>query len=324
MPRPLQTLRRTLGIAPVAALAVVAGLALALALPSTADARTRRHHVQPSAERSGELSLNSRAAVIVDSDADRMLYGRAEHDVRPIASITKLMTAIVVLESGQPLDAEITISPDDADGTARSTSRLPVGTTLTRDELLHLALMASDNRAAYALARNYPGGYAACIAAMRRKAAELGMSQTQFLEPTGLSSNNVSTSADLARLVRAAAAFPLIQEYSTSPSLVVAVRGRPMQFRNTDRLVHDPGWDLVVQKTGYISEAGRCLVLQTIVAGRTFVIVLLNSAGQASRIADARRVHRWLERHLAMAPTQASTAVDGFVQASNPVGASDQ
>lgn len=316
MPRPFHSLRRSLG--------VLVLVTLAVALPATADARTRRHHVRTAVERPGELSLNSRAAVVMDSDADRMLYGRAEHDVRPIASITKLMTAIVVLESGQPLDAEITISTDDADGTARSTSRLPVGTTLTRDELLHLALMASDNRAAYALARNFPGGYAACIAAMRRKAAELGMTQTQFLEPTGLSSNNVSTSADLARLVRAAAAFPLIQDYSTSPSLVVAVRGRPMEFRNTDKLVHDPGWELVVQKTGYISEAGRCLVLQTIVAGRTFVIVLLNSAGQASRIADARRVRRWLERHLADVPAQASTSVDGFVHASTTIGASDR
>jgi D-alanyl-D-alanine endopeptidase (penicillin-binding protein 7) len=309
-------LRRLLG-----AFALVA---CAATLPAAADARTRHHHVRPAVERVGELSLNSRAAVVVDSDADRMLYGRAEHDVRPIASITKLMTAIVVLEAGQPLDAQIAITTEEADATARSTSRLPVGTTLTRDELLHLALMASENRAAYALARNYPGGYAACIAAMRRKAAELGMTSTQFLEPTGLSSNNVSTSADLARLVRAAAAFPLIQEYSTSPSLIVQVRNRRMEFRNTDRLVHDPGWDLVVQKTGYISEAGRCLVLQTVVAGRTFVIVLLDAAGQAARIADAKRVRRWLEHHLASLPAQASTVTDGIVRASNTIGAADR
>lgn len=302
---------------------VVATFAVAL-VPAVAEAgkKHRRAKAQPASLVTVDgLALNSRAALVVDGDAGTVLYRRSADAVRPIASITKLMTALVVTDAGQPLDAAITITEEDADATAKSTSRLPVGTTLTRGELLQLALMASENRAAYALCRSYPGGFAQCIAAMRHKAAELGMTQTQFLEPTGLSSNNVSTTEDLTKLVRAAAKVPLIQEYSTAPSLVVRVRGRPTEFRNTDRLVHDPSWDLVVQKTGYIQEAGRCLVLQTVVAGRTFVIVLLDAAGQASRIADARRVRRWLEQHVATAgpSTQASTTIGAIAEGTHGV-----
>jgi D-alanyl-D-alanine endopeptidase (penicillin-binding protein 7) len=256
--------------------------------------RARGVAVQP-VSIDGGPKLYSRAAAVFDPTAEAILYGRRADTVLPIASITKLMTALVVVEAGQPLDAEITITTEDADGTAKSTSRLPVGTTLTRAELLQLALMASDNRAAYSLCRSYPGGYPHCIAAMRRKAAALGMTQTQFLEPTGLSSNNVSTTADLSRLVRAAGAVPLIQKYSTAPSLVVPVRGRLVEFRNTDRLVLDPEFGVRVSKTGFINEAGRCLVLQVDLSGRPFVIVLLNARGPAARTADARTLRRWLE-----------------------------
>jgi D-alanyl-D-alanine endopeptidase (penicillin-binding protein 7) len=275
--------------------------------------RARNVHAQP-VSIDGGPKLYSRAALVFDPTAEEILYGRRSDAVLPIASITKLMTALVVVEAGQPLDAEITITSEDADATAKSTSRLPVGTTLTRAELLQLALMASENRAAHALCRAYPGGYPHCIAAMRYKAVTLGMTRTSFLEPTGLSSNNVSTSEDLSRLVRAAAAVPLIQKYSTAPSLVVPVRGRLVEFRNTDRLVLDPDFGVRVSKTGFINEAGRCLVLQVELSGRPFVIVLLNARGPAARTADARTLRRWLETKFPAEPApvvQAAVHVPG-------------
>jgi D-alanyl-D-alanine endopeptidase (penicillin-binding protein 7) len=256
--------------------------------------------------------LHSRAAVVFDPASNEVIYDRRSDAVLPIASITKLMTALVVVEAGQPLYDELTITSEEATATSRSTSRLPVGATLTRAELLQLALMSSDNRAAYALCRNYPGGYAQCIAAMRRKAADLGMVNTRFLEPTGLSSENVSTPQDLARLVRAAARVPLIQQYTTAPSLVVPLRGRPVEFRNTDRLVLDPSFGVRVSKTGFINEAGRCLVLQVELASRPFVIVLLNAHAPSARTADARALRRWLETKVvpSQAPLQAAAAHD--------------
>jgi D-alanyl-D-alanine endopeptidase (penicillin-binding protein 7) len=275
----------------------LAGAALACSAFADPAAAAGPHRVSSA----DALPLHSRAAVIVDADSDLVVYGRRKDTVRPIASITKLMTALVVVEAGQPLDARITISQEDADGTARTASRLAIGTTLTRGQLLQLALMSSENRAAYALCRNFPGGYARCIAAMRRKAGELGMARTTFVEPTGLSSLNRSTPSDLVKLVQAAADVPLIQRYSTAPSAVVQVRGRPTEFRNTDRLIHDPAWDIVVQKTGYIAAAGRCLVLQAVVGGRNYAIVLLESQGRSARLADARRVRAWLERRYAAA-----------------------
>jgi D-alanyl-D-alanine endopeptidase (penicillin-binding protein 7) len=253
--------------------------------------------------------LHSRAAVVFDPASNQVIYDRRADAVLPIASITKLMTALVVVEAGQPLYDELTITREEADATSKSTSRLPVGARLTRAELLQLALMASENRAAYALCRNYPGGYAQCIGAMRRKAADLGMVNTRFMEPTGLSSGNVSSPQDLARLVRAAAQVPLIQQYSTAPSLVVPLRGRPVEFRNTDRLVLDPSFGVRVSKTGFINEAGRCLVLQVELASRPFVIVLLNAHAPSARTADARALRRWLETKYtaAQAPLQAAS-----------------
>jgi serine-type D-Ala-D-Ala endopeptidase (penicillin-binding protein 7) len=251
--------------------------------------------------------LYSRAAVVFDPAVGRVIYDRRSDAVLPIASITKLMTALVVVEAGQPLYDEVTITREEAEATSRSTSRLPVGASLTRAELLQLALMSSENRAAYALCRSYPGGYGQCIAAMRRKAAELGMVNTRFTEPTGLSSENVSSPQDLAKLVRAAGRVPLIQEYSTAPSLIVPLRGAPVEFRNTDRLVLDPSFGVRVSKTGFINEAGRCLVLQVELASRPFVIVLLNAEGPAARTADARALRRWLEtKYTAQEPLQAA------------------
>jgi D-alanyl-D-alanine endopeptidase (penicillin-binding protein 7) len=262
----------------------------------------QRAKAAPPVSIAGGPPLHSRAALVFDPNSGAVLYGRRPDAVLPIASITKLMTALVVVEAGQPLDELITISEEDANGTAKSGSRLPVGTTLTRAELLQLALMASDNRAAYALCRNYPRGYPHCIAAMRYKGVSLGMTRTSILEPTGLSSNNVSTPEDLSKLVRAAAHVPLIQRYSTAPSLVVPVRGRLVEFRNTDRLVLDPEFGVRVSKTGYINEAGRCLVLQVELSGRPYVIVLLNARGPAARTADARTLRRWLETKVAGEP----------------------
>jgi D-alanyl-D-alanine endopeptidase (penicillin-binding protein 7) len=208
------------------------------------------------------------------------------------------MTALVVLDAGQPLDEQIQITDEDRGGTKSTASRLEVGTSLSRADLLHLALMASENRAAHALGRSYPGGLPACIEAMNAKARALGMKSTHFVEPTGLSSDNVASSEDLARLVLAAAQSPTIQEYSTDKSYAVPVRRHQVEFHNTDSLVQNPTWNIIVQKTGYIAEAGRCLVMKAIFEGRSVVIVLLDSAGKYTRVADARRIRKWLESRL--------------------------
>jgi serine-type D-Ala-D-Ala endopeptidase (penicillin-binding protein 7) len=239
-------------------------------------------------------NLRSNAFYILDESGSKVLAARNEGLVAPIASITKLMTALVVLDAGQPLDAMIPITSDDVRGTAGSGSRLPRGAILSRADLLHLALMSSENRAAHALCRAYPGGTQACVRDMNRKARTLGMKTARFVEPTGLSSSNVSSPVDLAKLVRAAAANPTIRKYSTDPDHVVYLKGRPLEFRSTNSLVKKPDWDVTVQKTGYNSEAGRCLVMQTVIDGRSVVIVLLNSWGTLTRIADANRVRSWL------------------------------
>ena len=213
----------------------------------------------------------------------------------PIASLTKLMTSLVVVEANQPLDEVLTISEDDVDTEKNSGSRLRVGTELTRGEMLHLALMSSENRAAHALGRHYPGGLPAFVTAMNAKAHGLGMGATRYVEPTGLSSQNQSSATDLARLVNAAYQFPLIRELSISPEHAVAIGHRTLQFRNTNGLVRNPTWDIGLQKTGYISEAGRCLVMQAELAGRKLIMVFLDSAGKYSRQGDAERVRKWVE-----------------------------
>lgn len=238
--------------------------------------------------------VRSQAVLVLDRSTGEVLYSRHANQARPIASITKLMTALVVLDGRQPLDEVITITEQDRARTHGNASRLAVGTKLTRRELLHLALMSSENRAAQALGRNYPGGEEAFVRTMNLKARALGMSQSQFTDPTGLSSRNVASPRDLAKLVAAANANPLVRSFSTSPGLTVKVGKQLMEFHNTNPLVRDPGWEVTVQKTGYISEAGQCLVMQARIDGRPIVMVLLNSFGKLTRVADARRIRRWM------------------------------
>jgi len=216
----------------------------------------------------------------------------------PIASITKLMTALVVLDADQPLDEMIELSVADRRLERSSASRLAIGNKLSRSDLLHLALMSSENRAAHAVARAYPGGLPACIKAMNAKARALGMKSARFTDPTGLSSGNVSSAADLAKLVAAAAANPTIRMYSTSASHTVAVGRHLLEFRNTNSLVKKADWDVLLQKTGYTSDAGQCLVMKTVIRERPVLIVLLNSFGKYTRVADARRIRKWMEAGL--------------------------
>ncbi|WP_419187228.1 D-alanyl-D-alanine endopeptidase [Caldimonas tepidiphila] len=241
------------------------------------------------------LALQSSVALVLDQDTNEIIFSKNEQAVLPIASLTKLMTALVVTEARLPLDEVLTITQDDVDTLKGSSSRLAVGTQLTRGEMLHLALMSSENRAANALGRHYPGGLSAFVAAMNRKAAELGMSDTRYVEPTGLSSDNQSSARDLATLVRNAYGQALIRDLSTSPEYQVAIGKRHLQYRNTNGLVYNPGWSIGLQKTGYISEAGRCLVMQAELSGRKLIMVFLDSAGRHSRLADAERVRKWLE-----------------------------
>lgn len=241
------------------------------------------------------LELKSSVALVVDQETDQVLFSKNPEAVLPIASITKLMTALVVIEALQPNDDVLTITQDDVDTEKGSRSRLVVGSQLTRGEMLHLALMASENRAANALGRHYPGGMPAFVAAMNRKATELGMRDTRYVEPTGLSARNQSSAHDLALLVKAAYAHPILRELSTSQEATVAVGSRQLEFHNTNGLVRNPTWEIGLQKTGYIAEAGRCLVMQAQLAGRKLIMVLLDSAGRYSRIGDAERIRKWLD-----------------------------
>jgi len=240
------------------------------------------------------LLLRSGAALVLDQETHEVLYSKNPEAVLPIASLTKLMTAMVVSEAKQPLDETLEITSDDIDTEKNTHSRLTPGTQLTRGTMLHLALMSSENRAANALGRNYPGGLSAFVAAMNAKAKELGMGDTRYVEPTGLSSQNQSSARDLAVLVNAAHQVPLLREYSTTPSLDVELGRRQVQFHTTDRLVANPSWDIGLQKTGFINEAGQCLVMQAQMAGRKLIMVLLDSAGKYSRIADAERIRKWV------------------------------
>ena len=242
--------------------------------------------------------LRSSAALVLDETHSSVLFSRNADVAMPIASISKLLTALTVADARQPMDEVIEITDEDRAIGKGAFSRLAVGTRLTRGDLFHLALMASENRAAHALARNYPGGLAAFMPAMNAKAKELGMTSSHFVEPTGLSSDNVASPVDLSKLVMAASKNATIREYSTDPGYEVRIGRRMVGFHNTDSLVSNPGWDIIVQKTGYITEAGRCLVMQTVIEGRTIVIVLLNSFGKQTRVADAARIRRWMETKL--------------------------
>lgn len=240
------------------------------------------------------LDLKSSVALVMDQDTGEVLLAKNDGAVLPIASITKLMTALVVTEAGLPLDEVLTVTQDDVDTEKHTGSRLRVGSQLTRGEMLHLALMSSENRAANALGRHYPGGLKAFVSAMNAKAALLDMKDTSYVEPTGLSPANQSSANDLARLVKTAYQVPLIRELSTSTGTTVRVGRRDAQFGTTNRLVKNPSWEIGLQKTGYISEAGQCLVMQAQLAGRRLVMVFLDSAGKYSRLGDAERVRRWL------------------------------
>jgi D-alanyl-D-alanine endopeptidase (penicillin-binding protein 7) len=240
------------------------------------------------------LDLKSSVALVIDQDTQQVLFSKNPDAVLPIASITKLMTAMVVLEAGLSLDEQLSISQEDVDTEKGSGSRLRVGSSLSRGDMLHLALMASENRAASALGRHYPGGLTAFVEAMNRKARSLGMANTRYVEPTGLSSLNQSSAHDLSILVRATSEHQLIRELSTTADASVHVGSRAMQFRNTNGLIRNPAWEIGLQKTGYISEAGRCVVMQAQLAGRKLIMVLLDSAGRYSRIGDAERLRNWI------------------------------
>lgn len=244
---------------------------------------------------SDALELKSSVALVLDQDTKEVLFSKNDHAVLPIASITKLMTGLLISEARLPMDEQITITQADVDTEKGSSSRLAVGTELSRGELLHLALMSSENRAAHALGRTYPGGLQAFVSLMNARAKMLGMSETSYAEPTGLSSKNQSSARDLATLVNFAHGDPMLRELSTSTGYQVAVGHRTLQFNNTNRLVKNPAWDIGLQKTGYISEAGQCLVMQAKISGRKLIMVFLDSAGKLSRIADAERVKRWVE-----------------------------
>ncbi len=241
-----------------------------------------------------ELVLNSSAVLVIDQRTNEVLLEKNPDVALPIASITKLMTALVTLEAGLPMDEEITITQDDARLEKYSASRLKVGAQFSRGELLHLALMSSENRAAQALGRTYPGGLSAFVDQMNSTAQALGMTRSQFVEPTGLSSQNVATPRDLASLVNAAYQFPLIRQYSTDRGAVVSVGGRQQQFVNTNSLARGEIWDIGISKTGFIRDAGRCLVMQTTIQNNPVIMIMLDAQATGKRVADAERIRRWL------------------------------
>lgn len=260
---------------------------------------------QPTAEAQPDLppldpaklrGMRSAAAIVVNQEQEQPLYAKNTDVPMPIASITKLMTAMVILDAQLPLDEQITIEKEDVDTLRGTRSKLKVGLTLSRQELLQLALMASENRAAAALARAYPGGVPAFVAAMNRKAEALGMTDTHFVDATGLKSGNVSTAQDLVKMVKAGYSYELIREYTTAPSHAVEQRkSRNLPFHNSNVLVKSKSWDIGLSKTGYIRDSGRCLVMQAKIAEQAVIIVLLDSWGKYTRIADANRIKRWIE-----------------------------
>ena len=258
-----------------------------------------------------QLELKSSVALVIDQDTREVLFSKNDSAVLPIASLTKLMSGLIVIEGKLPMDEMIEITQDDVDTEKGSRSRLRVGTSLSRGELLHLSLMASENRAAHALGRTYPGGMPTFVALMNAKAKALGMKDSSYVEPTGLSSRNQSSANDLARLVTVAYNDPMVRELSTSPGHQVAVGNRTLSYNNTNRLVKNPDWNIGLQKTGYISEAGQCLVMQTKIAGRKLIMVFLDSAGKLSRIGDAERVRRWVESNPVTIPATVIRQVNG-------------
>lgn len=269
--------------------------------------RQSRHQGLPAAPQHEPLpfpdaQLRSEVAFVQDLSSATVLYDQNSDEARPIASISKLMTALVVAESGLSMREQLTITNEDVDRVRHSRSRLAVGTKLNRGDMLHLALMSSENRAAHALGRHYPGGMPAFVRAMNDKARALGMRNTHFVEPTGLSELNVSTPRDLVKLLKASSKEPLIQRYSTDESYQVTLgNGRSLKYNNTNRLVKNSQWDIQLSKTGFINEAGQCLVMVARIGGRDLAIVLLNAAGSYSRIGDAVRLRKFVENETNLA-----------------------
>ena len=291
-----RTLHPLEGIVAVCALFFV--LALTIGFAQAADSRSKARAQKVTVVHDGitqKVSLRSASALVQDADTGEIVFTKNSDTVTPIASITKLMTAIVTLERGLEMQERVVVSREDVDLRKGTKSRLRPGTVLTRDELLMLALMASENRAAAALGRTYPEGLEAFVTSMNTKAAELGMTDSRFVDPTGLSSGNVSSARDLAKLVRAAHGYELIREYSTRDRATVTAFGKKVSFHNTNGLVRSSKWEIGLSKTGYISEAGRCLVMRVRLASKDLIVVLLDSWGRHSRIGDAQRLKKWLE-----------------------------
>lgn len=260
----------------------------AVAHPSAGDMAGLKHSQDP-------LFLQSNVAYVVDQSSSKVLFEKNSNVSLPIASITKLMTSLVVVEANQDMNELIEVTTDDLDKEKGTGSRLKMGAKLSRADMLHIALMSSENRAASALGRSYVGGLPAFVLAMNAKAKQLGMTDTHYVDSSGLSSQNVASARDLVKLINAAYRHPLIREYSTDAKYVVNPSGRPLQYSTTNKLVANPDWDIGLQKTGYISEAGRCLVMQAMIEGRAVVMVFLDSKGKYSRLADAGRIRKWLE-----------------------------
>ncbi|MGH8254009.1 MAG: D-alanyl-D-alanine endopeptidase [Steroidobacteraceae bacterium] len=268
---------------------------LILALMFNSATLDARHAPAKAPAKGADPQVRSSAVLVLDEASSTVLLSRQADVAIPIASITKLMTALVVLDAKQPLDEMLVVTDEDREHGRGAFSRIAIGTRLSRGDLLHVALMSSENRAAHALGRNYPGGLPAFVTAMNVKARALGMRNARFVDPTGLSNGNVASPADLSKLVIAASHESTIQQFSTDELHAVRVGRRMLEFRNTDLLVRNPAWNIVVQKTGYITEAGKCLVMKTLIRGRAIVIVLLDSFGKYTRVADAQRIRRWLE-----------------------------
>lgn len=293
---------------------------VATAIAMNANAAERHHHALQQAEfiepeSAGLPHLSALSVLVLNQNDGQPLYQKNIDMETPIASISKLMTAMVVLDAHLDMDEMLEITQADVDMLRHSSSRLPVGTRLSRGKMLHLALIASENRAASALARNYPGGKDSFIAAMNRKARSLGMMHTSFEDSTGLSSNNQSTAADLAKMVQAAVRYPTIHEITTTGNYEISSTGRvrvrykhkqnwrsvtrTVAFHNTNQLVRDDKWDIGLSKTGFINEAGHCLVMQAKIAQTPVIIVLLDASGKYGRISDAKRIKEWLEQRTA-------------------------
>ncbi|HZS68070.1 MAG TPA: D-alanyl-D-alanine endopeptidase [Burkholderiales bacterium] len=276
----------------VAVFALFFVLALAIGFAQAGEAKAHK-----------TVYLRSSSALVLDADTGEVVIDKNADAVTPIASITKLMTAMVILDRGLDLNQRIVISREDSDSLKGTRSRLRPGNILTRGELLLIALMASENRAAAALGRTYPGGLEPFVAAMNAKAAALDMRDSRFVDPTGLSPNNVSSARDLVKLVRAAHEYSVIRDYTTKDRAMVRAsdRGRPLSYHNTNGLVRAHRWDVELSKTGYISEAGRCLVMRVKLASKDLIVVLLDSWGRQSRIGDANRIKKWVETNASAA-----------------------